>query len=301
MNDQVRAGQISRLLKLKHHTCKTRTWQDKSACASTSVFINIPQYVDDNNMSDINMNSRALCFTGIQQHRTVERSTQEDLPLQNGCIKKVPKVALLFLVQSAMPNEPIWRAFLEQASRMSLPCTAPLPPQTLAARKAASDGHTAAAHHEVQGSPARALQQNRKLGSMYKGMLPQEQDRVLHHSKRLTDETPACCIHNITAANTSTAGGGSAETVSQHMVRADAGQRQNEQNSSWGDFFSVYVHNTLGYNFPVGSIFHSKEVKGRVNTTKGWGQHALIEASIPIILSPPFRLLLNITEWRQHY
>jgi hypothetical protein len=94
-----------------------------------------------------------------------------------------PKVALLFLAQRALPNEPVWRAFLEQAGRMRLPPGGgvgrpPLPPAAVAAAAArAQQGASAAAASQAAlGADLRHLRQ--QLGRPLAPPLPVYPDRL---------------------------------------------------------------------------------------------------------------------------
>eukprot|EP01025_Chloroclados_australasicus_P050004 TRINITY_DN5712_c0_g2_i1.p1 TRINITY_DN5712_c0_g2~~TRINITY_DN5712_c0_g2_i1.p1 ORF type:complete len:783 (+),score=57.11 TRINITY_DN5712_c0_g2_i1:271-2619(+) len=49
------------------------------------------------------------------------------------------------------------------------------------------------------------------------------------------------------------------------------------------DLFSIYVHPLVGYVFPPGSIFEGREVSPRVNTTKAFAQHDMVEAEVALL------------------
>jgi hypothetical protein len=47
--------------------------------------------------------------------------------------------------------------------------------------------------------------------------------------------------------------------------------------------FSVYVHTTNGVLLPPSSIFSGCELRTRLNTTRGYAQHVLVEAEVLLL------------------
>eukprot|EP01025_Chloroclados_australasicus_P018726 TRINITY_DN1995_c0_g2_i3.p1 TRINITY_DN1995_c0_g2~~TRINITY_DN1995_c0_g2_i3.p1 ORF type:complete len:915 (-),score=66.80 TRINITY_DN1995_c0_g2_i3:1189-3741(-) len=47
--------------------------------------------------------------------------------------------------------------------------------------------------------------------------------------------------------------------------------------------FSLYVHPLSGYFFPKGSLFEGRELLSRVNTSRAFAQHAMVEAEITLL------------------
>lgn len=297
--------------------------------------------------------------------------------------QRYPKVALMFLAQREVPHEPLWRAFLEQASKMAVPAGAgapPLPPAAEAAQQARAAG--AAAAQQAAAAAAADVQHLKhnmwqalapaiptlpdELLPGYKvqhgitpGALQQKDHTVAEAAQRLASSTGAAMqrvraavssrrrqlsggtAHRAmpsdaadptptTTASKASAGMASEPSVHQqqqgeqqqqeepavgyqdalawedHLLQEDSkrlldlhttddggssseshpsegsGSGQPQQAAAgtrhgWERFFSLYVHNDVGHSFPEGSIFHGREVAGRVNTTQGYAQHVLLK------------------------
>ncbi|GMH35604.1 hypothetical protein BSKO_03472 [Bryopsis sp. KO-2023] len=180
-----------------------------------------------------------------------------------------PKVALMFLTQGPMHNEPVWRAFLEAAARIEL--KHPPPEITPVNLTKVVDGPLK--------PPLRSLPEEEYEGTKIQrsgGYYPSRKKKKSQNEGGSGD------------------GGGSdkskgpfceeeAEAMDYEVERLMSGEGVGSEIVRNQSLFRVYTHTKPGYQYPPDSLYYGTQVSKPANTTNGFAQFVLVEAVVLLL------------------
>jgi len=157
---------------------------------------------------------------------------------------EAPKVALMFLSVRELHNEPVWRAFFEAASRLSL-------------------------LHEPASSP-KSSNSTRKIQQALFSMTSAERKEMVRLDESKRDDRPLECKEEQTL-------------IEQEAVRLMSRDWNATDLIDKQSLFSVYVNCPAYSSSEERSIFTDRVIEDLVDTTEGFAQFSLVAAALKMI------------------
>ncbi|CAD7696935.1 unnamed protein product [Ostreobium quekettii] len=186
----------------------------------------------------------------------------------------IPKVAFMFLTLGPMANEPVWRAFFEAASRLTLKVQPSLrPPVNLTSLVGGEmKPPLQSVPDDLSNKPRlrrphllRADARDTQSKVDVEGWEGLVEDPEESESRRgVSSGVPRCGQEDL----------GLLDREVERLLQ-DRGDSVASQS-----LFSIYVNAPLGYRYPTGSLFRGRRIRNPADTSYSFAQFALVEAQL---------------------
>ncbi|CAD7704087.1 unnamed protein product, partial [Ostreobium quekettii] len=190
------------------------------------------------------------------------------------------QVALIFLAQGPIHLEPIWRAFLEAASRVELKVDLEAPPAISLNELVGGELKPALDVLPREEYPAYIIQKKRKE-AMHAGTHRSLQQR--RRLQRRGPQGPGQVDIGKSEEDSQECWATNATVLASEVERLLSATTGGEDVAQRQKLFTLYVNAPEGHHYHEGSVFHGRKIPNPVDTEGAYAEFILVEAQLRLL------------------